>query len=73
MIPARPFKLVGFEVESVLWQKLVTHYTERLQILREKNDGSLTPEETARVRGSIHEIKQLLELGNPAPVIKTGD
>ena len=73
MIHAQPFKLTNLEVTTSLWEKLAAHYQKRLVILREKNDGKLSAEETAHIRGQIQEVKQLLELAVPAPVINSGD
>jgi hypothetical protein len=51
---------------SSTWNKIRRHYEARLETMRRKNDGVLTPEETARLRGRIAEIKNLLAIGDPA-------
>lgn len=47
---------------SPLWIALKDHLTERLALLRGKNDAPLSVEETARLRGQIAEIKYILGL-----------
>lgn len=55
-----PFKLSEFEAQSQVWVKLEKQLTERLATLREKNDGALDLPETARLRGRIEQIKEIL-------------
>jgi hypothetical protein len=58
------FTLTPGEQQTPLYIKLRKHWEARLQELREKNDSAaLTPEETARLRGRIDEIKLLLKAG----------
>jgi hypothetical protein len=58
------FTLTPGEQQTPLYIKLRKHWETRLQELREKNDSAaLTPEETARLRGRIDEIKLLLKAG----------
>lgn len=45
----------------------------RLASLRLKNDGDLDPIQTARLRGQIFELKQLLELDKPPPAVTQVD
>ncbi len=45
---------------SPTWAKIRVHYRARLHVLREKNDGRLSYEETERLRGQIQEVKELL-------------
>lgn len=61
-------KLNAVEKQSALWRKLEQHLTERLATMRQKNDGNLDPLETAKVRGRITELKDLIALGEPSPV-----
>lgn len=53
------------EVLSSTWKKLSGHLEERLIMLRLKNDASLSPEHTQKVRGQIGEIKRTLSLSRP--------
>jgi hypothetical protein len=53
-------KLNDYERTSALWQRIEIEITERLETSREKNDASLTPEETATLRGSIKAFKEIL-------------
>lgn len=62
-------KLTDLERNSALWLKVSGAMTERLQMLREMNDSSLTADETAKMRGRISEIKLILEWANPDPQI----
>ena len=50
------------EAQSALWLKLKELMLERLDTLRHQNDGVLSLEETARLRGRIAELKNLLAL-----------
>lgn len=50
------------DLETALWKKIETHLKDRLQVYRAKNDGNLTLEETAKLRGRIQEVKSLLDL-----------
>ncbi len=50
------------DLQSETWAKLKRHLTERVQVLREKNDGPLDPIQTATVRGQISECTKLLAL-----------
>ena len=59
------FRLTEIESASALWARLSTHLEERLRILREKNDNPIDPIETARIRGEIKAVKQLLDVGQP--------
>jgi hypothetical protein len=51
-----------------LWLKIEKHLTERLGILRAKNDGALDETQTATIRGQIAEVKGLLGHGAKMPV-----
>lgn len=50
------------DVNSATWKAISFQLTERLQSCREKNDRSLSEQETATVRGEIAAIKDLLSL-----------
>ena len=55
------------EIDSPLWKKLRAYFEEKLQRHRELNDNStLNDLETARLRGRIAEIKDVLVLDRPA-------
>lgn len=55
---------------SEVWRRLKAHIVERLEMLRLKNDGALNPEETARIRGQIAELKYIADLDKPDPQIE---
>jgi len=54
---------------SPTWLKLKKHYEERIESHRIQNDGRLSENDTAHLRGRIAEAKYLLALAEPAPVI----
>jgi len=60
-----PFRLSEIESASAVWTRVSAHLKARLQLLREKNDTTLDPLETSRLRGQIAEIKNLLAAGKP--------
>ena len=61
--------LTEMDRHSATWKKLQAHYEDRLAKLRVENDGRLNADDTARLRGRIHECKALLALGTDRPVI----
>ena len=61
-------KITQVEQQSSTWKKIENHLEERLQDLREQNDNDLTEIETQKIRGSIVEIKRILELREDKPV-----
>lgn len=56
--------LTEAEKHSVTWRKLCAHIEARIDAHRKRNDGDLTPEETAQMRGRIKEAKAILALGD---------
>lgn len=61
--------LSPIEAQSLIWLKIKKHMTERLEVLRAKNDGDLDTTETARLRGRIAALKELIALDeSPVPV-----
>lgn len=67
------FKLTATELHSQLWMRLQPYLEARLSVHRIKNDGNLSPDETAKLRGRIGEINHLLALGKPEiPAPMTG-
>lgn len=61
------FTMTESDRRSSLWLRLSEHLTNRLAQYRGKNDGPLTPDETARMRGCIACVKEILALGNEPP------
>jgi hypothetical protein len=49
--------------QSETWAKISQYLTDRLQTLREKNDGTHDAIQTAQLRGEIGECKKLLAFG----------
>lgn len=60
-------QLLPHETQAAVWLKLKARTEERLAMLRSRNDGNLTFEETLKLRGRIAELKEFLALENPAP------
>ncbi len=57
-------KLTQQEQLSSAWKKIREHYTQRLLTLRERNDSTIDPAATEKLRGRIAEVKRLLALDN---------
>lgn len=60
-------KLDPIETRSAAWMKVEHFLRERLEVLRCRNDGALTVEETSNLRGRIAQVKEILALGLPEP------
>ena len=52
-----------------LWQKLNTHFDQRLATLRLQNDKPQSEDQTAAIRGRIAEIKSFYELTKEYPQV----
>ena len=57
------FRLTYGERSSAAWHRIERYLTHRLDRARKRNDGALSAEETAMVRGEIAALKGLLALG----------
>jgi hypothetical protein len=55
-------KLEPHEAQTALWLKLEAHIRDRIETLRALNDGDLDQIRTARTRGRIAALKELLSL-----------
>jgi hypothetical protein len=70
----KPAALISeHERSSALWQKIRKHLEARRELLRAKNDGDLDERKTARLRGQIRELKNLMALDNPMPESEADD
>lgn len=56
-------KLTTAERMSPTWAKLKAEFERELQILREKNDKDSPDELTAKIRGRIAMLKDIIKLG----------
>lgn len=56
------FFLTPADKQSALWKKLLKHFQEQLDTERKANDGSLDEKATAKVRGRISKLKELIAL-----------
>ena len=63
-------KLTEKEKNSDLWAKLKEHALARIAELRESNDSPMPAEDTAATRGRIAELKEMLLVEHPDPVIE---
>jgi hypothetical protein len=63
----KPFVLTSMERQSALWKRLLEHMKAQRDVLREKNDNDLNEAATARVRGRIAQLTELVALDTPAP------
>lgn len=53
--------------QSKVWVLLKARATEKLETLRKQNDGDLDPQATAKIRGRILELNNLLAWGEGSP------
>lgn len=51
-----------------VWSLIEQELKGELDTLRRKNDADLTPEQTAKLRGRIAQIKELLAIASEEPV-----
>ena len=58
-------KLTELEASTALWKKISDELQNRLQVMRERNDGDLPPDKTAELRGSIRMCKEILAWAQP--------
>lgn len=65
------FELSESEKLHPIWLRLKAHLTNKLDILRRRNDGALDPIPTAELRGHIRCLKATIALGDDRPL--TGD
>lgn len=61
------FTLTDGERHSPVWVRLSAHLNTRLAQLRGKNDGTMPPDETAKIRGQISTLKEVIALGDEPP------
>lgn len=69
----QPLTLSREDLMSPVWSKVRKYCEGRLVSLRALNDGDHDPYVTARIRGSIREVRNLLELESPVPAIGDND
>lgn len=63
MTPPPAFALTDSEKQQPLWLRLKAHLTDKLDKARTRNDGALTEQQTADLRGEIRSLKSLIRLG----------
>ena len=61
-------QLTQNQSDSALWQLISEEMKDRLQVLRERNDGNLEGQETQLLRGQIKAYKEILSWADQ-PVI----
>ena len=60
-----PIELSDAERFSTLWIKLEQYMDGRIEIARAQLEGSLSLDDTNRVRGRLVELRELKKLGDP--------
>ena len=65
--------LTRLEQSSSVWLKLQAHVNERIDTLRSQNDGELSEVVTAKLRGRIAELKQILALASQQEPVQADD
>lgn len=63
-------KLSPIEMETPVWHKIRVELEQRLETLRKENDGSLSHDETQKIRGRIAEVKTILSWATTPPVVE---
>lgn len=64
MANKEPFTLNPLERQSPLWLRLRDYLDERIDALRNQNEGNLGEIDTAHLRGRIAQLKALRALGD---------
>lgn len=57
------------DFRSETWRAIEEIAAKRIDDLRKRNDGQLNADETARLRGRLAELKDLLTLAKPDPAL----
>lgn len=65
------FRLTATDRASPLWKAIEDELRAQLEQARMRNDGDLSPEDTARLRGDIARIKTCLAWAQDAPIWPT--
>lgn len=60
-------KLNNIQKESALWVAIEAELKGELELLRAQNDNDKDPLETAKLRGRIAEVKQILNWASVEP------
>lgn len=68
--PKLRFALSIAERNSAVWARLKAHLEDELQMRRERNDCAHDADTTARIRGEIGVIKQMLALERDEPIVE---
>jgi hypothetical protein len=64
MATDKEFQLAPSELRTSTWRRLEEHLNARLASLRAQNDNDLDEAKTAKLRGRIAEVINLLALGS---------
>jgi hypothetical protein len=59
--------LTPIDRQSVVWLKLKKYLEAQLELLRKRNDGDLDERKTARLRGRIAAVQDLISQGTDKP------
>lgn len=66
-------ELTKEDFTSPTWLRLRKYCERRLDELRRKNDGLLSADDTARLRGRIAQLKEIQALADQPPPAETND
>lgn len=69
----QPRLLDSNDRQSPTWRKLKTYLESRLHELRLKNDNDMSDISTAKLRGSLMELRNLLALGDQDPTTEVDE
>ena len=69
----QPHLLDSNDRQSPTWRKLRTHMETRLHELRLLNDNDSDPISTAKLRGRVASLKELLALGDQDPTTEVDE
>ena len=58
----QPLVLTIEDKMTPLWKKLMVHWQDRMELLRNQNDGDQSDIQTAKLRGRIAEVRTALAL-----------
>lgn len=58
---------------SDVWGLMKEYCDQRIGELQRENEGDRTPEQTAKIRGRIAEVRRFLRAGEPAREVVAGD
>ena len=61
------FALTHIERQSPMWGRLMAHFAEQVELLRNQLEGPKSESDTARLRGRIAELRSVMALNDEVP------